>query len=67
MWGTKAENQWKEVSSRDESHWESHFKMGNNLSYYPSFLNRTQESIDWLEKGVKILEREPVDDRHADR
>lgn len=66
VWGTKAENQWKEVASRDETHWESRFKMGNSLSYYPAFLNRTPEAIDWLEKGVKLLDRQPVEDRHAE-
>ena len=64
VWSNKAEAQWKDVAERDPTHWQSRFNLGNNLSYYPTYLNRTQDAIEWLQEGIEILDRSPVEERH---
>lgn len=65
VWSSKAESQWREVVNLDPNHWEAHASLGINYSYYPTFLNKTQEAIDWLEKSRTLLANEPVDDDHV--
>ncbi len=65
VWSTKAEKQWRAVVERDETHWEANNALGVNFSYWPPFMNKTQEAIDWLEKSRTILKSEPVLDEHA--
>ena len=64
VWSNKAEAQWKDVAEQDPTHWQSRFNLGNNLSYYPTYLNRSQDAIEWLQKSVDTLDGSPVEERH---
>ena len=65
LWGQRAEKQWKEVATQDPNHWEAHFNIGSSLYYYPEFLNRTNDAIDWMEKSRALLANRPASDEDA--
>ena len=65
LWGQRAEKQWKEVATQDPNHWEAHFNIGSSLYYYPEFLNRTNDAIDWMEKSRALLANRSASDEDA--
>jgi tetratricopeptide (TPR) repeat protein len=56
IWGTKAEEQWREVVELDPDHWKANFSLGNNFAYYPDVLGKTNEAIRYLEEARRIQE-----------
>lgn len=65
VWGVKAEAQWQQVIDRDPEHWDAQFSQAENLSYYPAFLNRTDEALAGMERARTIQEELPSEPRHA--
>ncbi|MCI0650952.1 MAG: hypothetical protein L0Z55_03620 [Planctomycetes bacterium] len=62
VWSVRAEEQWREVVNLEPTHWRANFSLGINFSYYPPFLNKTGEAIEWLERSRALLADEPVQD-----
>lgn len=65
VWGMKAEAQWKAVAERDPNHWESQYRLGENWSHYPDFMNKTADAIGAFERARTIFEASPPDPRQA--
>lgn len=57
LWGAKAEEQWREVATRDPEHWRATFSLGLNYAYYPDVMGKTDDAIAYLERAREIQER----------
>jgi hypothetical protein len=66
VWGTKAEEQWKEILRQDDRHWRARFNLAFSWSQYPEFLNKTPDSIREFEKLRGQQEQGAAEPRHAD-
>ncbi|MEM7164989.1 MAG: hypothetical protein AAF581_05955 [Planctomycetota bacterium] len=65
IWSNKAEAQWRHIATENTSHWESRYRVGENLSYYPAFLNKTEEATQWLDEALQLQRQLPAEPRHA--
>ena len=65
LWGGRAEAQWREVTERDPDHWRAAFSLGNNYAYYPDVMNKTADSIRYLEQARAIQERSEPAPEHV--
>lgn len=54
LWGAKAETQWKEVVTLDESNWRAHSSLGTNYSFYPGVMGKADDAIHHLERAKDI-------------
>ena len=66
VWGTKAEDQWKEVLRQDDRHWQARYSLAFSWSQYPEFLNKAPDSIREFEKLRAQQEQGTPEDRHAE-
>jgi len=57
LWGSRAEEQWRETEKRDPEHWRATFSLGQNFAYYPDVMGKTDEAIAYLERARAIQER----------
>jgi tetratricopeptide (TPR) repeat protein len=65
LWGSRAEEQWREVSLRDPDHWGAAFALGQNYAYYPDVMGKTDEAIAHLERARAIQERAQQGQEHV--
>jgi tetratricopeptide (TPR) repeat protein len=65
VWGGKAEEQWRTALELDPRSWDAQFRLAENFSYYPEFLNKTGEAITGLERARGLQEEIVVEPRHA--
>jgi tetratricopeptide (TPR) repeat protein len=66
VWSGKAEKQWTAVLAQDPDHWEARFLLGFNYSMYPSFVDRSTEAIEHLERARTLQQGMPPEPRQVD-
>ena len=65
LWGERAEEQWRTVAESDPYRWDAHFSLGNNYSYYPSFMGKTGAAITSLEHALELQKQLPPEPAHV--
>ena len=65
LWGSRAEEQWRETEKRDPEHWRATFSLGQNFAYYPDVMGKTDEAIAYLERARAIQERDAQGAEHV--
>ena len=66
LWGSKAEEQWKQVVALDDGHWRAHSSLGTNYSYYPSVMGKSGDAIHHLERARDIQRYGAPESKHVD-